>query len=240
MSANLAIVREAVAAPYGRPSILPDEYAVMLTEITALSRDAISTADLGSWPCTELDHLLGYLHLTLVRHLADEDWLLFRCLHHDDAALELLRQSHRQLRSLVKLLTDAANVAHQRPHLIGDMVRQLLATVRGHFARKSQLLQPFGDARTITSLDLLRYGCHAPLHGRVVDLDLAPGPTGVDALVAGIMRLARRETVEVHASSDLSPLSQYLSRVDPGTYCATPIENGPPRWRMKITRRPTR
>jgi hypothetical protein len=54
--------------------------------------------------------------------------------------------------------------------------------------------------------------------GLQIDLDALPGPRGVDAVLARMLRLLVEEEIELRASVDPGPLWRRLALADPGGY----------------------
>lgn len=225
-------------AAAGDPTTLTAEHALLLDEVARRIDAVLRETRRERWPVAELDRLLDYLHLELLRQVADEEWLLFRRLHRDPAGLARLRAEHLELRRQVELLTGAARARHRSPRRLSEMADRLLVTLRTHFDDEAGLVGDGPEAPSMSALGQVPHGWYPLLQGPVIDLDLLPGQHGVNAVLAHIMRLADNGSVEVRATTDLCVLRRHLSTIDPGGYGFTAFQNGPPLWRLQITRRP--
>lgn len=225
----------------GRAS-LKDEHALMLGDVTSRAQAVTSNADEGRWPQPELRELLNYLHLEVLRQLVDEEWLLFRVVRHAPEELARLRRDHLELRLAVEMLDQAAatggSAAGMSPRQLAATTRDLLDQLERHLAAEDELAILGEVAPATASFGAQPHEWYALTEGPVVDLDQLPGDLGADAALARLVRLERREQVEVRSSSDPSPLWQRLMAGDPGGYGVTYLERGPDLWRAQITRRP--
>ena len=90
----------------GRPPAvtLRAEHDLLRREVTARAEGVLSEADAGRWPQQQLRGLLDYLHLEVLRHIIDEEWLIFRMSHHAPEDLASLRQDHLDLRGTIEKL----------------------------------------------------------------------------------------------------------------------------------------
>ena len=55
-----------------------------------------------------------------------------------------------------------------------------------------------------------------------------------------LLRMRRGGQVELQSGTDLDPVWREISEISPGGYRFTVLQDGPPRWRMQVTRRLTR
>ncbi len=225
----------------GRRS-LKDEHALMMREVKSRAKAVISKADGGGWPQSELRELLNYLHLEVLRQLVDEEWLLFRVVRHDRDELARLRGDHLELQLAIELLDQAAATegrsAELSPQQLSIPARDVLSQLERHVAAEDQLSILGEVAPATASFGAQPHEWYDLTEGPVVDLDQLPGELGADAALARLVRLERREQVEVQASVDPSPLWRRLIGTDPGGYEITYLERGPNHWRVQIARRP--
>lgn len=221
---------------------LKDEHALMMGEVMSRAQAVTSNDNPGRWPKAELRELLNYLHLEVLRQLVDEEWLLFRVVRHVPEELARLRRDHFELRQAIEVLDLAAasegNAAGLSPRQLSATTRDLLAQLERHLAAEDELTVLGEVAPATTSLGAQPHEWYALTEGPVVDLDQLPGELGADAALARLVRLERREQVEVRSSFDPSPLWQRLMAGDPGGYGVTYLERGPNHWCVQITRRP--
>jgi uncharacterized protein (DUF2249 family) len=224
------------------PSTLREEHALLMREVTTRAEMVLREADKGRWPQPELQELLNYLHLEVLRQVADTEWLLFRAAHRSPDELARLRRDHLELRLAIDVLTQAAATGGgadgPSPPQLAAATRDLLAQLDGHLAAEQQLLATAGGAAPSTaSLGSQPHEWYSLIEGPVIDLDTLPGDQGVDAALSRLIRLEPEVQVELRCSSDPSPLWQRLARADPGGYGLAYLERGPHRWRLEITRR---
>jgi uncharacterized protein (DUF2249 family) len=223
-------------------STLREEHALLMRELTTRAEMVLREADEGRWPQAELQELLNYLHLEVLRQVSDAEWLLFRAAHRAPDKLALLRRDHLELRLAIDVLTQAAATGGgadgPSPAQLAAATRDLLAQLEGHLAAEQQVLTTAGGAAPSTaSLGSQPHQWYSLTEGPVIDLDQLPGEHGIDAVLGRLMRLGPDEQVELRCSSDPSPLWQRLSRADPGGYGLAYLERGPQHWRLEITRR---
>ena len=72
----------------------------------------------------------------------------------------------------------------------------------------------------------------------MVDLDALPRGQAVAAAVDRLLRMRRGEQVELESGADLDPVWREISELGQDGYQFTVLQDGPPRWRMRVTRRP--
>ncbi|MGI8867744.1 MAG: hemerythrin domain-containing protein [Mycobacteriales bacterium] len=224
--------------PTSGPATLRDEHALMLTEVTARTTDLLAEADQGRWPQQELQQLLDYLHLEVLRQVVDEEWLLFRNSHHDPQSLTPLREDHLELRRLVEILADvAADASRRSPAALAATTRELLTKLQTHIDSEEQLLGASDHEPSVGALGRTPHTWYPLTEGPLIDLDDLPGPQGADAVLGRLLRLRGGEQVDVRASSDPLPIWRRLASADPDCYGFDYQEQGPPRWRVRVTRR---
>ena len=74
--------------------------------------------------------------------------------------------------------------------------------------------------------------------GPVIDLDLLPAGQMADAAVDRLVRLHRREQVELCSSTDPSQVWRRIDGLAPGGYGFTYLQDSPDQWRVQVIRRP--
>lgn len=222
------------------PASLSDEHAVLRREVTSRADRVLREADEGRWPAEELAALVDYLHLEVLRQVVDEEWLLFRTARHTADDMARLRADHLELRLTIEELAQAAAGGRTlRPAQLSATVRDLQTELDAHLAAEEKILAVAETAPpSVTSLGAQPHEWYALTEGPVIDLDRLPGAQGADAALDRLLRLRPGEQVELHATSDPGPLWRRVRRNDSGGWGITTIEQGPPRWRVGITRRP--
>ena len=229
-------------APTGTPPpvSLPDEHAVLRHEVTTRAERVLREADEGRWPAGELTALVDYLHLEVLRQIVDEEWLLFRAARQTADELARLRADHLELRLTIEELAQAAAGSPiLRPGQLSATVRDLMAELEAHLAAEEKTLAVAEtDVPSVTSLGAQPHEWYALIQGPIIELDRLRGPHGADAALDRLLQLRPGEQVELRATSDPGPLWRRVRRNDSGGWGITTIEQGPPRWRVGITRRP--
>ena len=71
----------------------------------------------------------------------------------------------------------------------------------------------------------------------MVDLDALHQDQVVAAAVDRLLRMRRGEQVGLQSGADLDPVWREISEIISGGYQFTALQDGPPRWRMQVTRR---
>jgi uncharacterized protein (DUF2249 family) len=220
---------------------LPEEHAVLRRNVAARTTALLTESDAGRWPQAELEELLNYLRLEVLRQVADEEWLLFRAAHHTPDELALLRREHLELHLAVEELAEAAvtrgQVGGWSPPRLTATTRDLHDQLERQLNDEERVLANAGEAAPATaSLGSRPHEWYPLTQGPVIDMDRLPGAHGVDAVLERLQNLGRGEQVEIQSSSDPSPLWRRLNRACAGDYAHTYYERGPQRWRLKITR----
>jgi hypothetical protein len=237
-----AIRRRSVSQPTGSgpPALtLRAEHDLLLGEVTARAEGVLSEADAGRWPGQQLQGLLDYLHLEVLRHIVDEEWLLFRMSHHAPEDLAPLRQDHLDLRGSIEELADMAGRGVDGSVTeLSRTTRNLLASLADHIRAEQDVLTTHDEAPSTASLGSRPHAWYHLTEGPVVNLAELPGPLGVDAVLGRLLRLRPGEQVELWADTDPGPVWRRLALADPGGYGFSYLARGPGQWRVQITRRP--
>ncbi|MCU1656741.1 MAG: protein of unknown function, putative coiled-coil domain [Pseudonocardiales bacterium] len=226
-------------------STLAEEHELLMREVATRAAALLKETDEGRFPQPELQELLNYLHLEVLRQAANEQWLLFRSDHHDPVALARLRRDQLDLRLAIDTLSEAAaTAAGGAPTLTADQLaaitRDLTTQIECYFADGEALLAAAGAAAPATALLGARpHEWYDATEGPVIDLDSLHGARRIDAVMARLLRLLPSERIELRSTvNDPSPIWQRLVRVDPGGYGIVYLERGPGAWRVELTRRP--
>jgi uncharacterized protein (DUF2249 family) len=224
----------------GPPALtLRAEHDLLLREVTARAEGVLSEAAAGRWPQQQLQGLLDYLHLEVLRHIIDEEWLLFRMSHHAPEDLAPLRQDHLDLRGTIEELADmtAGGVDGSATEL-SRTTKNLLVRLGKHIRAEQDLLTAHDEVPSTASLGRRPHAWYDLTEGPVIDLAGLPGPLGLDAVMSRLLRLRCGEQVELRADTDPAPVWHRLAMADPGGYGFSYLARGPEQWRVQVTRRP--
>jgi uncharacterized protein (DUF2249 family) len=216
---------------------LRDEHALLLGEVTTRVQGLVREAEGGRWPQQQLQGLLDYLHLEVLRHVIDVEWLVFRTLQHAPEEVHRLGQDRVDLRSAIDELTDTATSSRPSEEQASRAARHVLAGLQHHISVEESLLDAHPEAPSTASLGRRPHAWFALTAGSVINLDDLPGPTGVDATMGRLLRLRAGEQVELRGSTDPRPVWGRLALSDPGGYGFAYLQEGPHQWRVQITRR---
>ena len=229
-------------APGTSRASLKDEHALMMREVRPARTPSPPKPNEGRWPQPELRELLNYLHLEVLRQFVDEEWLLFRVVRNAPEEVARLRSDHLELRVAIEALDQAAasegSATGWSPPLLSATTCDLLSRLEHHLAAEDELALSGEAAPATATFGAQPHEWYALTEGPIVDLDKLPGELGADAALARLVRLERREQVELRSTFDASPLWQRLLAGDPGGYGVTYLERGPNQWRVQIVRRP--
>jgi uncharacterized protein (DUF2249 family) len=216
---------------------LAGEHRVLRREVTTRADPVLSAAEAGRWPTRELRAFVDYLQLEVLRQVSDEDWQIYRAARHAGEQFSQLRSQHLELRLTIDDLTQAAVSRGERtPAHLAAHIRELVSQIESHLDAEEQVL-----AEAVPSMSSLGSQPHEwyPLtEGPVIELDRLPGPRGADAVFERLLQLRTGESIELDSGSDPSPLLHRLRRGDPGGYLVDEAVHGPPRWLVRVTRRP--
>jgi uncharacterized protein (DUF2249 family) len=223
----------------GRPLTLTDEHTLLLAQVTARAWDLVEAAGGDRWPAAELAALAGYARAEVLRQTADEEMLLFPAAA--SPAAGRMARDHATLRAGTEFLERAATGEQSvSASQLAAAVRDFVLHLERHMTAEEQVLAAQDACASVPATVTLGRHPHEwyPLtEGPVVDLDaLAPGEA-VDATVDRLLRLRRGEQVEVESGADLSPVWQEMNDLVPGGYGFVGLQDGPDRWRMRVTRR---
>ena len=224
----------------GRPPAvtLRAEHDLLRREGTARAEGVLSEADAGRWPQQQMRGLLDYLHLEVLRHIIDEEWLIFRMSHHAPEDLAPLRQDHLDLRGTIEELADMAGRGVDGSATeLSRTTRDLLVRLDDHIRAEQDLLTAHDEMPSTAILGSRPHAWYDLTEGPVINLAELPGPLGVDAVMSRLLRLRRGEQVELRANTDPAPVWRRLAMADPGGYGFSYLAQGPEQWRVQVTRR---
>jgi uncharacterized protein (DUF2249 family) len=218
---------------------LAGEHALLLRQVTARAEALLAVAAAGRRPAAELEALVGYLRAEILRQAADEEILLFPD-HGAPGGLARLAAGHARLRAGIEILEHAAGDTEASPAMIASATRELLCRLEGHLAEEEAVLAAPGEPGSVPATTLLGRPSHEwyPLtEGRVIELDALPPDQAAEAAARRLMRLRRDERVEIRSGRDPVPVWQRIDELAPGRYGFIYLEDGPDRWRVRVTRR---
>ncbi|MGH3157319.1 MAG: hemerythrin domain-containing protein [Streptosporangiaceae bacterium] len=230
---------ESPVAPACTLLTLAEEHILLLSQVTARAEELLTAATGGRWPGAELEALAGYARAEVLRQVSDEEALLFPAAPAHEVAR--LARDHARLRSAADLLTRAA--AGEQPMSawqVAAAVRDFVAQFERHLRAEDNLLASGPPAQSVpgtTALGGHRHEWYPLTEGPAVDLDALSWDEAVTGAVERLLRMRRGEQVELESGTDLNPIWQEVSEISPDGYRFTVVQDGPPRWRMQITRR---
>ncbi len=221
------------------PLTLADEHVLLLWQVTARAEEVLAAAGHGRWPAAELMALAGYTQAEVLRQAADEEALLFPAVASPQAAG--LARDHVRLRAAAELLARAAaGEQPMSPAWVAVAVRDFVAQLERHLRNEEDLLasgRPQQPVPGTVSLGSHPHEWYPLTEGSEIDLEMLPPDQAVGAAVDRLLRMRRGEQVEFESGQDLYPVWREISHLSPSGYQVTIVQDGPPRWRMQVTRR---
>jgi uncharacterized protein (DUF2249 family) len=228
------------AVPTAEPPLtLTEEHVLLLRQVTARTEELLTAVAHGRWPAAELAALAGYARAEVLRQVSDEERLLFPAAPAREVAG--LARDHTRLRFASNLLDrGAAGEQPMSPRQVAIAARDFVAQLERHLRAEENLLAAGRAAQGVPGTAALgghRHEWYPLTEGPVVDLDALPRGQAVGAAVDRLLRMRRGEQVELQSGTDLDPVWREISEISPDGYGFTAVQDGPPRWRMQITRR---
>ncbi|HEX5295770.1 MAG TPA: hemerythrin domain-containing protein [Streptosporangiaceae bacterium] len=221
------------------PLTLAEEHMLLLWQVTASAEKVLTATEHGRWPGAELAALAGYAQAEVLRQVSDEEALLFPAV--PGQAVAGLARDHVRLRAAAGLLARAAaGEQPMSPTQLATVVRDFAIQLERHLRNEDDLLASGRAARDVPGTVTLGGHPHEwyPLtEGPVVDLDALPADEAVAAAVDRLLRMRRGEQVELQSGTGLDPVWREISKLSPGGYQFTVLQDGPARWRVQVTRR---
>ena len=240
LSAALGYAQPAQCAdpPEGPPLTLADEHMLLLCQVTARAEELLTVAAGGRWPAAELASLAGYVRAEVLRHVSDEEVLLFSVSDAPTAAR--LARDHARLRAGAELL-DRAAAGEQilSPGQLAVAIRDFIDQLEYHMSAEEKLLGSGHASRTVPAIATLGGHPHTwyPLtEGPVIYLDALPAGQAVAAAVDRLLHMRHGEQIELQSGADITPVWRELDHMSPGGYQFAVLEDGPEWWRMTVTR----
>lgn len=213
----------------------------MLLLVTTSAEKLLTAIEHGRWPGAELTALAGYARSGVLHQAADEEALLFPAVPAQTAAG--LARDHVRLRAAAELLTRAASGEQPMAHVqLAAAVRDFVTQLGRHLRYEEHLLtlgRALRDVPGTVALGRQRHDRPRPSTGPVVDVDALPPEEALTAAADRLLRMRSGEQVELRSGASLDPVWREISTLSPGGYQFTVLQDGPPRWRMWVTRRQT-
>jgi iron-sulfur cluster repair protein YtfE (RIC family) len=130
--------------PDDRPLTLADEHGLLLRQVAVRAEELLAVAADGGWPSRELEALLTYMRMEVLRQAQDEERLLFPACA-SSPALERLGRDHTILHLLTETLATAASGnGSQVPTDLAATTRDLLAHLERHLSDEEAVLMADG------------------------------------------------------------------------------------------------
>jgi len=231
--------RPAASTADGPAVTLADEHALLLAQVAARAGDLLAAMAEDRWPARELRALAGYLRAEVLRQAADQEWL--SPARQAEEGFAALARDHARLRQSTEELARAAAEGTGSRDRLAAVTRGLVAKLEGHLAAEERLVAAAGRAATalgITAATGRRHEWYPLTDGPVIDLDALPAGQVTDAAADRLLRLRPGEQVELRSGRDPWPVWRRMDGLLPGGYGFVYLQEGPPRWRVQVTRRP--
>jgi uncharacterized protein (DUF2249 family) len=230
--------RPAVSAASGPALTLADEHALLLQQVAARAGHLLTAIAEDRWPARELQALVGYLRAEVLRQAADQEWQ-FPARQAAEGFTALARD-HARLREGTEVLAQAAAEGTGSRDRLAAATRDLVAQLERHLAAEERLLAATGRPATapgITAATGRRHEWYPLTNGPVIDLDALPAGQVTDATADRLLRLRAGEQVELRSGRDPWLVWRRMDGLLPGGYGFVYLQEGPPRWRVQVTRR---
>jgi iron-sulfur cluster repair protein YtfE (RIC family) len=125
--------------PDDRPLSLTDEHGLLLRQVAARAEELLAVTSVGGWPGRELEALVTYLRVEVLRQAHDEERLLFPA-GTSSPALERLGRDHTVLHLLTETLAAAAGERPRVPAELAATTRELVAHLERHLSDEEAVL----------------------------------------------------------------------------------------------------
>lgn len=122
------------------PLSLADEHGLLLRQVAVRADELLAAASGGGWPGRELEALMTYMRVEVLRQARDEERLLFPACS-PSPALERLGRDHTMLHLLTEALERAASGrGPQVPADLAATTLELLARLERHLVDEEAVL----------------------------------------------------------------------------------------------------
>jgi len=211
------------------PVPLCDEHSVLLWQTCAYADELRAAARSGRRLPRARDAMLGFLHFRLLPYLAEEERRLSGDRLRDEHLRDMLIADHERLRA------DVDNIEESRTRrMLGFAAAALVDRLDRHVRREQTWLANSGA--DLDQVDL-RDWVLPLLLADAVDLETLPAAHR-DALVRRRLAwLKPGQSVRLQANHDLHPLWRRQHACLHNAYSWRYEEDGPTRWRARVTRR---
>jgi iron-sulfur cluster repair protein YtfE (RIC family) len=133
-----------VTPPDDPPLSLADEHGLLLRQVAVRAEELLAVASGGGWPSRELEALLTYMRVEVLRQAGDEERLLFPACS-PSPTLERLGRDHTMLHLLTDTLeTAASGRGPQVPADLAATTLELLAHLERHLVNEEAVLAADG------------------------------------------------------------------------------------------------
>jgi uncharacterized protein (DUF2249 family) len=204
-----------------------DEHSVLLWQTCAYADDLSDAARSGRRLTPAYDAMLEFLHYRLLPYLRDEERDLPPARLRDDHMLQLLLTDHDRLRA------DVDNIESSRTRRVLTLATDAFVDrLDRHVRREDAWIRPADTAVP----DIESWALPLLLDDQI-DVDALPSQHRTTLLRRRLTWLRCGETVHLDSGSDLHPIWRALHAAGHATYAWVYEEDGPTRWRARITRR---
>lgn len=232
--------RRAGDSPAGRTPDLTEEHGQLLRQVAVRAEELMTEVRAGRWPARELEALLGYLRVEVIRQTVEEETLLFPA-RGDASGLGRLARDHARLRAGVEALELVAADGGGSLATLATMVRDLLSQLESHLAAEEAVLGAGRsgprDVPATTALGAHPHEWYPLTEGRIIELDAFPPGQAAEAAAQRLLRLGHGEEVELWSRRDPFPVWLRVDELASGRYGFVYLEDGPDHWRVLVTRR---
>lgn len=224
---------------------LADEHAELLSQVTVRS-DAVLSAIPASWPTDELAALLDYLHYELIDQVSTEEWQLLPLADRaaDRPQIDRIARDHTRLRAGVEALAQAAAAptGSRDVRQVATLIRDLVSQLGLHLRAEEAALAVADETGEITvaagaAASARSHAWYPLTEGSLVEMDLLPAEEAEQAVVDRLGRLQPGEALELRTSTSFERLWRRIGQAGHRDYGWAVLEDGPPRWRIQVTRR---
>lgn len=214
--------------PANRPT-LADEHDVLLWQTCSYADEFIDAVHSGHPAARAHDAMLEFAHYRLLPYLTDEERRLPAGELRDDRLAQLLLEDHARIRRGVDNIE-----AGRTRQLVALAAEGLVERLDRHIRREetwitSDPAPSEHSSNTSWALPLVFSGA--------IDLDALPPDTRERLVLQRLDWMRTGETLLLESSRDLHPLWLLDHRRDPHRFAWVYEQDGPTRWRARITRR---
>ncbi|HET7311169.1 MAG TPA: DUF2249 domain-containing protein [Mycobacteriales bacterium] len=204
-----------------------DEHSVLLWQTCAYADDLVDAVRSGQGLTPAYDAMLEFLHYRLLPYLRDEERNLPPARLRDDHMMQLLLSDHDRLRA------DVDNIESSRTRRVLTLATDAFVDrLDRHVRREEAWIRPADTAAP----DMESWALPLLLDDQI-DVDALPSEHRSTLVRRRLMWLRSGETLRLDSGSDLHSVWQALRASDHDAYTWVYEEDGPTRWRARLTRR---